>query len=384
VRKIVYIVTIPLTAKAFMRGHLSYMKAQGYHVTLVSSPEPELAEVAIQEGIDVVGVAISREISLFQDLKSLWQLYQILRNIKPDIVNASTPKAGFLGMLGAWFAGVPIRIYLLRGLRAETAIGLKRIVLNITERIASSCAQYVVAVSNSLSQIYLQQKLVSAAKIIMVGKGSSNGVNPDQFLPTASLLAKSDTQRKDLGLSPDNLVIGFVGRFTKDKGIIELLSAFDIVYQLLPKARLLLVGEFETGDPLPSEIVSVIQDNPNIIKTGFVNNTAIYYPLMQVFAFPSYREGFPNVPLEAALASVPTVGFQATGTVDAIDDGVTGFIVPLQDVQALAEKISELLQNPEQRMLMGENARNRAIKNFSPSQVWQNWHQFYQRILQEP
>lgn len=381
--KIVYIVTVPMTAKYLMRGHLGYLREQGFDVTVISSPGAELAEVATQESISVLGLTINREIKLFADLISLWQLYRVLVELKPDIVNASTPKAGLLGMLAARLARVPIRIYLLRGLRAETAVGIKKLILNTTERIASTCAQQVVVVSKSLSSVYIQEKLISPTKLTILGSGSSNGVNPDRFVPTADTLDRVEQLKQELNLTIDLPVIGFVGRFTKDKGIVELVSAFGIIQQTLPTAKLLLVGDFEEGDPLSPEIVTQIKSNRSIILTGFVKDTSFYYPLMKVFAFPSYREGFPNAPLEAALSSIPTVGFAATGVIDAIQAGVTGSIVPLGDIDGLATEILKLLNNEQHRCQMGEAAKQRALNEFQPQQIWANWYDFYQKLLKE-
>lgn len=375
--KIVYIVTVPVTAKVLMRGHLNHMQKQGFDVTVISSPDKELAEVASQEKVATIGIPIQREISLLADIVSLWQIYQALKKIKPDIVNASTPKAGFLGMVAAWVARVPIRIYLLRGLRAETAVGTKKIILNTTERMASFCAHHVASVSKSLSLLYTQEKLVNPIKVIIIGEGSSNGVSPDKFLPNENTYKKSNLLRQQFNLTPNTPVIGFVGRFTKDKGIIELIDAFKIIQKNLPLAQLLLVGDFEAGDPLPIEVVEKIKSDSSIISTGFVNDTSSYYPLMQVFAFPSYREGFPNAPLEAALAGVPTVGFTATGVVDAIEDGITGIVVKLRDTNTLATEILQLLEDPTRCNLMGQAAKNRANKDFSPQQIWANWYHFY-------
>ena len=381
--KIVYIVTVPMTAKYLMRGHLSYMREQGFDVMVISSPGAELTEVATQESISVLGITINREIKLFADLISLWQLYRVLVELKPDIVNASTPKAGLLGMLAAKLAGVPIRIYLLRGLRAETAVGIKKLILNTTEQIASTCAQQVVAVSKSLSLVYVEEKLISPTKLTILGSGSSNGVNPDRFVPNADTLDRVEKLRQELNLTIDIPVIGFVGRFTKDKGIVELVSAFAIIQQTLPAARLLLVGDFEKGDPLSPEIITEIKSNPSIVLTGFIKDTSFYYPLMKVFAFPSYREGFPNAPLEAALSSIPTVGFAATGVIDAIQDGVTGSIVPLGDIDSLAAEILKLLMDEQHRNKMGEAAKQRVLDEFQPQEIWANWYHFYRELLKE-
>jgi glycosyltransferase involved in cell wall biosynthesis len=327
---------------------------------------------------------MSREASPLRDLVSWVRLVRLFRRLRPDLVAAGTPKAGLLGLLAARVVGVPARVYTLRGLRLETARGAKRRLLRRAERLTAASAHRVLCVSESLRRRAVELGVVAEAKAVVPGAGSSNGVDVARFRAAAEDREGVRSLRARLGLPEGAPVVGFVGRLTRDKGIAELLEAFDRLSRELPEARLLLLGDFESGDPVPRALADRLRADPRVVLPGFVRDTAPYYPLMDVLAFPSHREGFPNAPLEAAATEVPTVGFGVTGTVDAVADGETGRIVPPGDVAALAAALAAYLRDEELRRRHGRAARERAERRFRRETVWRAWAAEYRRLLGEP
>ncbi len=380
--KIVYIVTVPITAKAFLVGHLSYLREHGHEVILITSPDPLLDQVGAQEGVTVIGVPMQREISPLADAKSLWQLWRVLRDIKPDAVTAGTPKAGLLGMIASWLLGVPLRTYVLHGLRLETLHGLRRRIMTFTEHICVACAHKVVCVSQSLRQKYIDEGFADASKTLVLASGSASGVIAERHLPR-SLDQNWLVLRQQLGIPADALVIGFVGRFVRDKGIGELVAAFQAIRKRHLQCCLLLIGTFETGDPLDVAVVQYLQAalansaQSGVYGTGWVADVAPYYPVMDVLALPTYREGFPISPLEASMCEVPVVGTLATGMVDAVVNGKTGLLVSIGDVTALTNALLQVLENVELRQQLGMAGRQRTLASFLPNQIWQAWCDYY-------
>ena len=378
--RLCYITTHAMSAEFLMRGQLAFLREQGFDVTLIASPHESLLAIAQREGVTVFPIPMEREISPWRDLKALWQLCVALRKLRPQIVNAGTPKAGLLGNLAAWLCRVPVRIYTLRGLRLETATGWKGRLLNWTERLAAACAHQVIAVSHSLRDVYVARRLTRLSKTTVLRHGSSNGVNLERFQFSEWQWSQIRELRAKWNISADAPVIGFVGRMTRDKGIPELFSAFWRLLSEFPEARLLLVGEIEPGDPLPADLLRHLQSHPNVVLTGPMKEVALYYGLFDLLAFPSYREGFPNVPLEAAAAGLPVVGFKATGTIDAVVDGSTGTLVEIGDVTALASAIGRYLREPNTRKQHGEAGRRRAARDFRREDIWQALVDDYRRL----
>ena len=379
--RVVNIVTSSLTVR-FLEGQPEYFKKKGLEVILMSSPGEELSK-AQYDGVQTVAVPMAREISPWSDLVSLWRTWRVLWRLRPAITNVATPKAGLLGGIAAWLCRIPIRYYTLLGLRCETTVGLKRKLLLLTERVACLCAHRVICVSESLKQKAIDLGVVDEGRTIVLGSGGFRGVDEKRFAPTAEALRQACQLRQDLGIPQEAPVVGFVGRLTRDKGIAELVDAYSRLRTRFPKLRLLLVGDLEEADPLPLETLSVIQRDPQIIRSGFVKDPIPYYRILDVLAFPTHREGFGNAAMEAHAVGKPVVATWVTGIVDSVIDGVTGILVPVGDVDALAGALELVLADQSLAAALGSAGRERALREFRQERIWEAIVQEYSQQLRD-
>jgi glycosyltransferase involved in cell wall biosynthesis len=359
-----------------LRGRLRMLCEAGFRVTLVSSPGELLHSTAAQEGVQSVAIPMRREIAPLSDLLALLRLVCLLWRLKPDMTEFSTPKAGLLGSIAAVLCRVPARVYFLRGLKLETSIGIRRRILLAAERIASACSHTVICNSASLLELALVLRIAPESKLRVLGNGSSNGVDIERFHPGP------DRLRASLGLPEDAEVIGFVGRLTRDKGVPELVEAFDSILAQKPSARLLLVGWFDAAeDALGRALRLRIESHPRIHLTGFVADTAPYYRVMDVMVLPTWREGFPNVILEAAATGIPVVTTLATGSRDAVVPEVTGLLIPPGYPVAICESVLRLLRNPAWRRKMGWAARAWVLDHYANGKVLRRTAQYYRALI---
>jgi glycosyltransferase involved in cell wall biosynthesis len=319
---------------------------------------------------------MERGIAPLADAVAFVRIWRLLRHLRPDIVEFSTPKAGLLGTFAAFSCRIPSRIYLLRGLKLETAQGLKRRLLLWAERIASYCAHTVVCNSRSLRARALALDIAPASKLVVLGEGSSKGVDLAQFAPGAS------HTREQLGIPREAPVIGFVGRLTADKGLPELLEAFAAILAEEPGAYLLLVGWFDAAeDALDVGVRVRIEGHPRIVCTGYVTDTAPYYRAMDLMVLPSWREGFPNVVLEAAATGVPVIATYCTGSRDAVVPEVTGLLVPPGYPDAICEAALALLRDPDRCRRMSTAARRWVVENYEDRRVLGMAVAFYLNLI---
>lgn len=360
-----------------LTGRLRFLREAGFRVTLVCSPGELLDCTAAREGVNAIELEMRRDIALVADLVAFVRLWRLLRRLKPDMTEFSTPKAGLLGTVAARLCGVPRRIYMLRGLKMETCTGLKRLLLLAAERMAAACAHDVLCNSESLRTRALELGIAPEAKLHLLGEGSTNGVNVERFSPGPS------DMRIRMGIPSDARVMGFVGRLTRDKGLPELLDAFDLILKAVPETHLLLVGWFDLAeDALGDSWRFRIQKHPRIHFTGFVRDTAPYYRAMDVMVLPTWREGFPNAVLEAQATGIPVVTTLCTGSRDSVVPEVTGMLVPPGYPVAIYEAVLGLFNNEERRLRMGKAARDWVLEHYEDRRVLGLTHTYYKSLLE--
>jgi glycosyltransferase involved in cell wall biosynthesis len=363
--KLCRVVTVPQTFQTLLREQLRCIAAHDIELTLVCSPGPELDGVAREVAARAVGIAMERQPAPVADLRSLFKVARFLSQSRFDIVHSSTPKAGLLTALAGILARAPIRVHTFTGQPWVELAGLKRRIPRECDRITAKLATQCYADSPSQRDFLVAEGLVAPDKIAVIGAGSISGVDLQRFSLKTWGGDTARQTRRELGIPSDALVIVFVGRVTKDKGIVELLAAFEIVAKSNPAVHLLLVGPFEPErDPLPAETLGRLKSHPRIHGVGYTDTPEKFLAAGDIFCLPSYREGFGSVVVEAAAMELPAVVTRVTGLVDAVVEGVTGLIVPPKNVERLAEALRTLVGSKELRRSLGQAARQRVVRSF--------------------
>ena len=379
---LIFVVSSSL-AVGYLQGQLQYFHNKGFDVTVLS-PKGRKGEweVSRPEGIAFIEVPMKQEIAPLRDLASLWRLWRTMRALRPTVSNVGTPKAGFLGGCAAWLNRVPCRFYTLHGLRFETTKGLKRRILIYAERLACRFAHRVICVSQSVREKAVASGLTSRERTVVLGSGSCNGVDVLRFAATPEMMRRAAELRRQLGIPVRAPVVAFVGRLTRDKGIPELMEAFLQLGNRFPDLRLLLVGCFQDGDPLPVDTRRCVETHPHVIFGGAVQDTAPYYAIADVLVLPSHREGLPTVVLEAQAAGKPVIGASATGIVDVVVDGETGLLFPVGDVPALAEAMARLITDKGLANKLGLAGQEQVKRKFRQERIWEALYRAYFTVLQ--
>lgn len=366
-KKLFLVTTVPMSF-VFFKGQLLLLKEQ-FDVILISSPEPALFDTAKANKVKSKGIKMAREIDLFSDLISLFHLLFYFCRNRPDVLHANTPKASLLSLAAAWFCRVDTRIYYVHGLRYQGTTGLKKKLLMNMEKISCFFATDIIAVSNGV-KLVLQSDQITSKKITVIWNGSVNGIDLDYFDPL-----HTDVQdiRATHGIAEDDFVFGFLGRLVGDKGINELVDAFHIISKRYPKIKLLLVGSYENDlDPLSEDTILTIKTNSNIIEAGIQRDVRSYLKAMDVFVFPSYREGFGIVLMEAAAMNVPAISSDIIGCNEIIEDGINGFLIPVKNREALLKAMTFALENPSVIEAMSKDTRQMIKSKFEQEELWKN------------
>lgn len=371
-KKLIRITTVPLSLEKLLENQGQYFKAF-YDITFISSNPAQLKQTAEKQGVSYFPLEMTRKITPLQDLRCLIQLYHFLRKEKPLIVHTHTPKAGIVGMLAARLAGIPIRLHTIAGLPLMETKGLKRWLLILVERITYFCATKVYPNAEGLLKFVLENRLAPRKKLKVIGKGSSNGIDTSYFSKGQVEEIKVSVLRESLKIKSSDFIFCFVGRLVGDKGVNELVHAFCEVQDEIPDAKLLLVGPYETDlDPLEKITQKRINTNPNIITTGFQADIRPYLVLSDTFVFPSYREGFPNVVLQAIAMEVPCIVSDINGCNEIIREGETGAIIPPKQTQPLVDKMVLFYQEKKVVQKFISTAKSEVATNYDRLQFWKS------------
>lgn len=368
-KKLIRITTVPSSLKVLLKRQLSYM-SNYFQVIAVSSPGKMLDEVRVNEAVRTASIPLTRAITPLRDLLALIKLYRLFRKEEPLIVHSHTPKAGLLGMLAARFAGVPIRMHTVAGLPLMEAKGIKKWLLIWAERLTCRCAVRVYPNSPRLAAYISANRLCSDDKLKVLGYGSSNGIDTHYFQLNEEVMEARDIVRHRLKLNTDNFVFVFIGRLVKDKGIRELVQAFASIEKKYAHARLLLVGPFEQQDPLEDETIDKINQDDQIMHVSFQDDVRPHLAVSNVLVFPSYREGFPNVPMQAGCMHLPSIVTDINGCNEIIEDNKNGLIVPVKDSNALTAAMERLMTNTSLYHHLRSNCREMITSRYEQQYLW--------------
>ena len=372
-KKSIRISTIPLSLDVLLQGQLR-MLSEHYEVVGVSSPGEELDKVAQREGIRTIAVPMERKISPFKDLVSLFRLIRLFHREKPWMVHSLTPKAGLLAMTAAWICRVPVRIHMFTGLVFPTTTGLKQKILMATDSITCACATNVLPEGKGV-QKDLERFRITSKPLNIIGNGNINGIDLEFFDQTPAVLEQAEKYRKE-----EVLTFCFVGRIVRDKGINELVSAFQRLHQAYPNTRLVLVGPFEELlDPVLPETRQAIEQQAAIEWMGWQDDIRPFLAASEVFVFPSYREGFPNVVLQAGAMGLPCIVTDINGSNEIISDGINGCIIPSQNEEALYKAMEKLLDT-EERQKLAQQARPQIANRYERKALWKELLKFYRSL----
>lgn len=423
--KLIRITTVPISLDKLLGKQLSFI-SQYYQLIAVSADQTELKRIAEKYGVDHCHVEMTRAITPFKDLAAVWKLYRFLKKERPEIVHSHTPKAGLVGMMAAWFAGVPVRMHTVAGLPLLEAKGLRRQLLNLVEKITYAFATTVYPNSFAMRDIIIKEGFCAPGKLKVLGNGSSNGIDTDYFSPSAVPPEIAAALRAAHGISEKDFVFIFVGRLVGDKGINELVEAFGKIKAKIKfkdegfcsakqvasppaadcsdkmeggfgspgqrpfenlrerrKIKLLLVGPLEEDlDALHPETLKAIETHPDIISVGYQDDVRPYFAISDALVFPSYREGFPNVVMQAGAMDLPALVSNINGCNEIIIEGENGRMIPVKNAAALHKAMEEMLRDEKGFLKMKENARRMIASRYEQSVVWSALLEEYRKVTE--
>lgn len=378
-KKLIRTATVSISLDILLKGQLAFLKDH-YEVVAVSGKDSHLDSVSSREGVRTIPVSFQRQISPFKDFVSLLKLYKVLRKEKPLIVHSITPKAGLLTMIAAYFTGVPIRIHTFTGLVFPYKKGFIHHLLLFLDKILCRFATHIIPEGEGVKKDLLAFK-VTKKPLKVIANGNVNGIDLDFFNPNKVSQVEQENLKQQLHINSTDFVFVFVGRLVSDKGINELVAAFDTFSSKNSNSKLLLVGPLENDlDPLLQKTKDTISNNKAIISVGFQTDVRPFLAISNVFVFPSYREGFPNVILQAGAMNLPCLVTDISGSNEIIIQNENGIILPVKNEIAIFEAMKLIFEDRHLFLKIKQNARIQIESRFQQELVWKTLLQEYKRL----
>lgn len=366
--KLIRITTVPISIEKLLENQPKYF-SKFFDITIISSDKSELEKLGIKQGVKTFCLPLTRKITPFKDIIAIFKLYIFLKREKPKIVHSHTPKAGFVGMTASFFAGVPIRMHTVAGLPLMERKFIKKKVLIFIEKLTYLFATNVYSNSKKLMEFILSKKFCSKRKIKTLANGSSNGIDTKYFSNNISLINKNKLLNT-LKILKNDFVFCYVGRVVKDKGINELVSAFNELNLRNKNCKLIIVGNIENErDPISKSTMGIIKKNKNILLTGYKNDVRPYLSIGNCFVFPSYREGFPNVLMQAGAMDLPCIATNINGCNEIIKDNINGFLIPPKNIDALVKAMQKIMDK-KLIIKLSKNCRLMVKEKYDQKYFW--------------
>ena len=377
---LIRITTVPLSLEKLLSGQLHFMSSF-YNVIAVSSDKERLERYGESEKVAVFPLEMTRKITPLHDVFAVLKLYFFLKKTKPFIVHTHTPKAGIVGMLASKLAGIPHRLHTVAGMPLLEQVGFKRMVLNFVEKLTYSCATKVYPNSFKLRDVIIKNEYCPPTKLKVLANGSSNGIDTSYFDTSNFSDGYKNNLKRELGIESSDFVFIFVGRIVSNKGINELINAFSKIQESKKDIKLLLVGPYEKElDPLKAETLNQIKNIKSIISVGYQPDVRPYFAISDTLIFPSYREGFPNVVMQAGAMGLPSIVTDINGCNEIIIEGKNGAIIPVKDSEAVYNAMKKMMEDDTLRTHLKYNARLMIIDNYERQVVWEAILAEYKRL----
>ncbi len=378
--KILHVVNVSFVIPYFFGNQIDYFNKNGHDIYIVCSSSNDLIKFSKKYNFKFKTIDISRDINIITDARTFFELYKFISEEKFDVVVGHTPKASLFAMLASFFNYTPRRIYFRHGLMFETAKGVKKYIFKLIEKITSFFSTKVICVSNSILQKSLEMKLSSKNKTILLLNGTCNGIDYENvFNPELLNENLLNSYKLKYNFKKEDIIIGFIGRIVQDKGILELLEAWEILKVKHVNLKLLLIGPLEKRDGIDNSLITKIYSDNRIVFTGMIYDTNIHYKLMNIFILPSYREGFPTVVLEASSMKLPVITTNKTGCIDSILNNVTGLYCDLNP-ESIVECVEKYIFDKNLANTHGENGRQFVINNFNQILIWDSLINIYTKV----